>query len=352
MRFSRVVFLPAASNQSGGRKASCGASVAALSSVPITSQGTQLLLQRSHGAPACFGAGPAAPAAPPARSTCTAAARPATRAVPCRDSAAGTARGETERTDTGRPYGDRPYRNRPYREPATPQGLLAAKDRVLSPRLNPLQGWGRMGWEAVPFFPPAGPRSPPRGVGRCTSRAAPSRVPLSPAVPPPIHHVVSRRSRIRHGTAPSPPVRRRVTWAPRGHVLRAGGAGGRWRGAAGRCAAAVRTAAASGRAAPPRSWYGCEPRACPAARPAAVLCRWALGRGAPEGGRALGVAMALGPGASRPAPSRPFCLPPPRPAFPLPAVLSFLSLGRKAGRPSGVLCCLPRAAVRRVGAEV
>lgn len=140
MRFSRVVFLPAASNQSGGRKASCGASVAALSSVPITSQGTQLLLQRSHGAPACFGAGPAAPAAPPARSTCTAAARPATRAVPCRDSAAGTARGETERTDTGRPYGDRPYRNRPYREPATPQGLLAAKDRVLSPRLNPLQG--------------------------------------------------------------------------------------------------------------------------------------------------------------------------------------------------------------------
>lgn len=352
MRFSRVVFLPAASNQSGGRKASCGASVAALSSVPITSQGTQLLLQRSHGAPACFGAGPAAPAAPPARSTCTAAARPATRAVPCRDSAAGTARGETERTDTGRPYGDRPYRNRPYREPATPQGLLAAKDRVLSPRLNPLQGWGRMGWEAVPFFPPAGPRSPPRGVGRCTSRAAPSRVPLSPAVPPPIHHVVSRRSRIRHGTAPSPPVRRRVTWAPRGHVLRAGGAGGRWRGAAGRCAAAVRTAAASGRAAPPRSWYGCEPRACPAARPAAVLCRWALGRGAPEGGRALGVAMALGPGASRPAPSRPFCLPPPRPAFPLPAVLSFLSLGRKAGRPSGVLCCLPRAAVGRVGAEV
>lgn len=157
MRFSRVVFLPAASNQSGGRKASCGASVAALSSVPITSQGTQLLLQRSQGAPACFGAGPAAlaaPAAPPARSTCTAAARPATRAVPCRDSAAGTARGETERTDTGRPYGDRPYRNRPYREPATPQGLLAAKDRVLSPRLNPLQGWGRMGWEAVPFFPP------------------------------------------------------------------------------------------------------------------------------------------------------------------------------------------------------
>lgn len=288
MRFSRVVFLPAASNQSGGRKASCGASVEALSSVPITSQGTQLLLQRSHGAPACFGAGPAAPAAPPARSTCTAAARPATRAVPCRDSAAGTARGETERTDTGRPYGDRPYRNRPYREPATPQGLLAAKDRVLSPRLNPLQGWGRMGWEAVPFFPPAGPRSPPRGVGRCTSRAAPSRVPLSPAVPPPIHHVVSRRSRIRHGTAPSPPVRRRVTWAPRGHVLRAGGAGGRWRGAAGRCAAAVRTAAASGRAAPPRSWYGCEPRACPAARPAAVLCRWALGRGAPEGGRAGG----------------------------------------------------------------
>lgn len=280
--------MPAASNQSGGRKASCGASVAALSSVPITSQGTQLLLQRSHGAPACFGAGPAAPAAPPARSTCTAAARPATRAVPCRDSAAGTARGETERTDTGRPYGDRPYRNRPYREPATPQGLLAAKDRVLSPRLNPLQGWGRMGWEAVPFFPPAGPRSPPRGVGRCTSRAAPSRVPLSPAVPPPIHHVVSRRSRIRHGTAPSPPVRRRVTWAPRGHVLRAGGAGGRWRGAAGRCAAAVRTAVASGRAAPPRSWYGCEPRACPAARPAAVLCRWALGRGAPEGGRAGG----------------------------------------------------------------
>lgn len=146
-----------------------------------------------------------------------------------------------------------------------------------------------MGWEAVPFFPPR--RAPLTSPRRRALHIAggPIPRPFKPRCsPPPIHHVVSRRSRIRHGTAPSPPVRRRVTWAPRGHVLRAGGAGGRWRGAAGRCAAAVRTAVASGRAAPPRSWYGCEPRACPAARPAAVLCRWALGRGAPEGGRAGG----------------------------------------------------------------
>lgn len=110
-RFSRLVFLPAVSKHRGGRKASCGASLGALS-VPISWQGTQLLPQQSHGSFACFGAGAAAPRA-------TNGTEHLYRR-PCRN----------------RLYRNRPCKDAPYRESGAPRGRLAANDRVLSPRLN------------------------------------------------------------------------------------------------------------------------------------------------------------------------------------------------------------------------